>query len=313
MSDPCLVAMRGIVPSLNTPFTDDDKIDEPGLRREVDHVIAAGCVGILALAVAGEGAQLSPDEADRAGAIIVEHTAGRAPVILSVTADDYNERLRRTRHARAQQADGILCQVPAGMDRARRRELLSQVADAGPPLLMIQDLDWHGPGLEIDEVVDLFERVSTFRCLKIETAPAGPKYSRVLEATDGRLHVSGGWAVGQMIDALARNVHAFMPTGMEPLYAAIYRLYTAGEHDEARQRFEAVLPILTFSNQHIDISIRFFKQHRRAQGLFATECCRPPVPLLDAVQQREAQRLITLALSLEARSDVRHGSATHVL
>ena len=48
MSDPCPVGLRGIVPSLNTPFTDADEIDEDGLRREVDHVVAAGCVGILA-------------------------------------------------------------------------------------------------------------------------------------------------------------------------------------------------------------------------------------------------------------------------
>ncbi len=86
MSDPCPVAMRGIVPSLNTPFTADDSIDEAGLRREVDHVVAAGCAGILALAVASESASLTPAEIDRVAAIIVEQAAGRIPVVLSVTA-----------------------------------------------------------------------------------------------------------------------------------------------------------------------------------------------------------------------------------
>ncbi|NNG02622.1 MAG: dihydrodipicolinate synthase family protein, partial [Inquilinus sp.] len=139
MSDPCPVAMRGIVPSLNTPFTDDDRIDETGLRREVDHVIEAGCVGILAMAVAGESAGLSPDEADRTASIVVEQAGGRVPVILSVTAEDQDERLRRAGLALASRADGILCQAPAGTDRAGRRDLLGRIADAGPPLLMIQD------------------------------------------------------------------------------------------------------------------------------------------------------------------------------
>ncbi len=300
MSDPCPVGMRGIVPSLNTPFTEDDQIDETGLRREVDHVIVAGCVGMLALAVAGEGGSLSLRETDRAAAIIVEQAADRVPVILSVTADDQTERLRRARHARTLGADGMLCQVPAGADRAGRHDLLSRIADAGPPLLMIQDLDWRGPGLAIDEIVELSERITAFRCLKIETAPAGPKYSQVLKETGGRLHVSGGWAVGQMLDALARGVHAFMPTGMERLYVAIHRHHAAGEHAEARRLFEAALPILAFSNQHIDVSIRFFKQLRYAQGLFATDNCREPVAPLDGFQQRSAARLVALALSLQA-------------
>ena len=299
MSDPCPVGLRGIVPSLNTPFTDADEIDDEGLRREVDHVVAAGCAGILALAVASESASLAPAEIDRAAAIIVEQSARRIPIVLSVTADERAERLRRAVRARTLGADGILCQAPAGGDRAGRLAMLGEVAEAGPPLLMIQDLDWHGPGLAVDEIAELFDRISAFRCLKIETVPAGPKYSKVLEATGGRLHVSGGWAVGQMPDALARGVHAFMPTCMEPLYVAIHRHHAAGEHAEARRLFETMLPILAFSNQHIDVSIRFFKQLRRARGLFATDRCRPPVAHFDAVQQREADRLVALALSLE--------------
>ncbi len=299
MSDPCPVAMRGIVPSLNTPFTADDSIDEAGLRREVDHVVAAGCVGILALAVASESASLTPAEIDRVAAIIVEQAAGRIPVVLSVTADAQAERLRRARLARSLGADGILCQAPAGTDRAGRRDLLGAIADAGPPLLMIQDLDWHGPGLAIEEIVALFETIPAFKCLKVETVPAGPKYSRVLEATGGRLHVSGGWAVSQMLDALARGVHAFMPTCMEPRYVAIHRHYVAGDEAAARRLFEAMLPVLAFSNQHIDVSIRFFKLLRHAHGLFATDRCRPPVPTLDPVQRREAGRLLALALPFE--------------
>ena len=80
-------------------------------------------------------------------------------------------------------------------------------------------------GLPLATIVGLFERVPAFRAIKIETVLAGPKYSAVLEATGGELHVSGGWAVGQMMDALARGVHAFMPTGLEPVYCRIHQLY----------------------------------------------------------------------------------------
>ena len=80
------------------------------------------------------------------------------------------------------------------------------LAATGPPMVMIQDLDWGTSGLPVDVIADTFERVPAFRCLKVEVVPAGPKYTAVLEATRGRLHVSGGWAADQMIEALDRGV-----------------------------------------------------------------------------------------------------------
>ena len=48
------------------------------------------------------------------------------------------------------------------------------------------------------------------------------------------------------------------------------------------------------------MSIRFFKRLRRAEGLFATERCRPPVAELDPIQQRQADALVARALYLQA-------------
>jgi len=49
------------------------------------------------------------------------------------------------------------------------------------------------------------------------------KYSRILEFTEGRLHVSWGWAVTQMMEGLRRDIHTFMTTGMHFMY--IYKDY----------------------------------------------------------------------------------------
>ncbi len=241
-----LSGLGGIVPSLNTPFTEDDGIDRESLRRLVDHLAASGCPGFLALAVAGESTALSEDEWTEVAQTLLAHCAGRLRAIVSVTADSQEDRLRRAAKARDLGADAILCQVPAGRDAEARRDLLGEVAAAGPEVLMIQDLDWHGPGLALEEIVDLFESIPRFRGLKIETVPAGPKYSAVLAATGGRLHVSGGWAVSQLMDALRRGVHTFMPTEMEPIYAAIHRHHHAGR--ESYQRSLAVIAVSPFSH-----------------------------------------------------------------
>jgi len=298
-ADPCPVAMRGIIPSLNTPFDDDDRIDELGVARLTERSIASGAVGLLIVAVAGEQASLSRAEKERVARLVVEVTAGRIPIILSVTAPDVTESEALAALARRLGADGICCQVPAGLQGAALETAMARIAVAGPELLMIQDLDWSGGGLAVPEIVRLFEALPTFRCLKVETLAAGPKYTRVLEATGGRLHVSGGWAAMQMPDALTRGIHAFMPTGLDPVYVAIYEAHRRGDTQASRALFERLLPIVAFSHQHIDVSIRFFKRLRRAEGLFATDRCRLPPPL-DAVQQAEAERMVRRAIDLQA-------------
>jgi 4-hydroxy-tetrahydrodipicolinate synthase len=174
------------------------------------------------------------------------------------------------------------------------------LAAAGPGPIMLQDLDWHGPGLALALIARLAERVPELCAVKIETAPAGPKYDAVRRATAGRLHLSGGWAAMQMLDGLARGLDAFIPSGMLPLYVRIFDLWSAARRDDARALFERALPVLAFSNQHIDVSIRFWKHVRRRQGLFATERCRPPARAFDAVQREEAARLADDAIALEA-------------
>jgi dihydrodipicolinate synthase/N-acetylneuraminate lyase len=102
---------------------------------------------------------------------------------------------------------------------------------------MLQDLDWHGPGLAPALIARLAERVPALTAVKVETAPAGPKYSAVRRATAGRLHLSGGWAAMQMLDGLARGLDAFIPSGVLPVYVRIFELWSSGRHDEARTLF----------------------------------------------------------------------------
>ncbi len=299
-ADPCPIGMRGIVPSLNTPFDAQGRVDEPAVRRLVEETVSAGCQGILAIAVAGEQASLSLSEKDRTARIITETAAGRIPVIVSVTAQAAADSRQLASMARSAGATGICCQAPSGLQGGDLLSHFQSIADQGPDVLMIQDLDWGGGGLPLDQIGRLFEAIPTFQCLKIETVPAGPKYTAVLDLTGGALHVSGGWAVGQMIEALDRGVHAFMPTTMDRLYVAIHRAHRSGNRDAARALFDRLLPVLAFSNQHIDVSIRFFKMLRQAEGLFSTDTCRPPVPPLDKFQLGEARRLIGYVMALHA-------------
>ena len=290
--------MRGIIPSLNTPFNADGAIDHVSLRRLINHTVNAGCGGMLGLAVAGEHSTLNQDEKARFVETVVATNAGRIPFIVSVTASEMNESVALTKLAKSVNAAGICVQLPAHFDRLQNKEFLENIAAQAPDLLMVQDLDWVGDGLLIDDILYLYERIEQFSWLKIETQRAGPKYSAILEATKGNLQVCGGWAVTQLMDAMARGVHAFIPTGMEYVYVAIQALYENGNKDAARALFERVLPILNFSNQDIGTSILFFKQLRAAEGLFETSLCRAADAKFDAIQTLEAHIALNSALDM---------------
>ena len=295
-----LYELPGIITVLNTPFTADNRLDLPGLRRNVRVAIAAGVAGFLVPAMASEVTKLSPAERLVLVEAVMDETNGHLPIFAGAAAPTAKLRRQILRDLRALGCTQVLLQIAYENDEQYRAAVL-EVANEGFAVLMLQDWDFGGGGLPLPFIVRLFEEVDSFRCLKIETVPAGVKYSAVLEATNQRLHVSGGWAVMQMLEGLARGVHAFMPTGMHAIYTEIYRRYQAGQTDRARTLFFEILPVLAFSNQHLDISIHFFKRLLWRQGLHGTPAVRPPILPFDAVHQREADRLIERVMDITAR------------
>jgi len=219
-------------------------------------------------------------------------------VIGGTSAPTQEQRLAYARESVELGCAGVLVNMPLETPQQFETDLV-EISALEPGFIMLQDWDPAGNGLPIETIVDLFGKIPRFEWLKIEVIPAGPKYSAVLDATAGRLQVAGGWAVMQMIEALDRGAHAFMPTDMHRIYCAIYDRYATGDRDGARALFEQVLPVLAFSNQRLDISIAFFKRLLHAQGVFATPNCRPPVEPLDSAQKRIADELIARVIEIE--------------
>jgi dihydrodipicolinate synthase/N-acetylneuraminate lyase len=311
-----LLDLRGIMTVLNTPFTAEDALELSGLRRNVRAALEAGVAGFLVPAMASEVDRLSAAERRSLVETVLAENAGRVPVIGGASAATAAERLQRCGELIGLGCSGVLVSIPFENEAQYEREV-RELNGLSPGFLMLQDWDFRGYGLPVPLIVRLFEEVVSFRCLKVEVVPAGVKYSEVLRATGGRLHVSGGWAVMQMIEALDRGVHAFMPTGMHELYVRIDRLYREGRREQARVLFERLLPVLAFSNQHLDISIRFFKRLAWRQGIYGTPRVREPLLAFDAVHERVADELIERVLELTRevsgagpRVEELHGSAS---
>ena len=289
--------LDGIVTVLNTPFAESGDVDTGSMRAHVRYALDAGVAGFLVPAMASEVSKLTESERMRLVTTVIDAVDGQVPVIGGASHPD---ELARTRIARALidiGCDGLLVSVPYESD-ARYESAIGRIADLDPQFLMIQDWDATGGGLPVSLIARLHE-ARLFQSLKVEVVPAGPKYSEIKRATGGGLPLAGGWAVSQMIDALDRGVNTIMPTAMHRTYVKIYRAYHRGDRSGAVAAFERTLPVLAFANQHLDISIHFFKRLLYAQGVFQTPIVRQPIMPFDEIHERHAARLVDLAIELE--------------
>jgi 4-hydroxy-tetrahydrodipicolinate synthase len=291
--------MRGIIPSLHTPFSKDNKIDLCSLKKLIDHTISTGCAGMLVGAVAGENSSLSINEKKLIIKESIRYNGNRIPTIVSCSAKEQKDRIALSILAKEAGAEWILCQVPDNVYGDELLECFQQIAEVGPKYLMIQDLSWTDNGMRDEDILMLYNKIKKFKGLKIEVLNSGPKYTRVLEATNNEIHLSGGWAIMGMMEALHRGVHAFIPSTMEILYNRIYNLFVANKFEEAKNLFYEMLPTLSFAHQHIDISIKFYKTLRVKEEIFATNFCRSPIKDFDKFQNDEAERHINKIFKLQ--------------
>jgi len=295
-----LYPLSGIITVLNTPFDHSDQIVYKALERNVEEALAAGVSGFLVPAMASEVPKLNLTEKLKLVETVINTVNGQVPVFVGTASGSISESSAIIKAYQNLGCRHYLIQLPFVTDAQFKADFYSLV-DLGPEIVMLQDWSQSTYGLSDELIVELFENVPAFRCLKVETVPAGAKYSKILELTQGTLNVSGGWAVMQMPEALHRGVHAFMPTAMHWIYSKIFKLYQRGDHREAIQLFDEILPILAFSNQHLDISIHFFKRLLWKQGIYPTPAVRSPIASFDHDHQHIADELIDKVIKIENR------------
>ncbi|NQW40728.1 MAG: 4-hydroxy-tetrahydrodipicolinate synthase [Cryomorphaceae bacterium] len=79
---------RGTGIALVTPFTLQNEVDYPALKRLVNHCIDGGVDFLVALGTTAETATLTSDEKQRVVAAVCDAAAGRVPVVQGVGGND---------------------------------------------------------------------------------------------------------------------------------------------------------------------------------------------------------------------------------
>jgi 4-hydroxy-tetrahydrodipicolinate synthase len=134
--------LSGVLVALASPVRQDGAIDTPGVKRLVDHVLAGGVHGLLALGSTGETASL--DEASRRAILraVVGAAGGRVPVICGVAQSHLAAARAEVEAAASLGADAALVAPPFyyPMDQAKVLAFYRELADGAQVPLMLYNI-----------------------------------------------------------------------------------------------------------------------------------------------------------------------------
>ena len=137
--------IKGVIVPIITVIDEDEKIDEAGMRRQVEFVIKGGLHGILAFGSNGEFYQMEEDEMERGLEIMIDQAAGRVPVYFGIGAINTKKCVRLAKMAAAHNVAGISILQPMFL-KPTEDELYTHfktIADAVPDVPV---LIYNNPG-----------------------------------------------------------------------------------------------------------------------------------------------------------------------
>jgi len=103
---------EGALTAMVTPFDEEGKVDEEGLRENVRFQIKRGIHGLVPVGSTGECATLSYEEHNRVADVVVDAAKGKVPVLAGTGSNSTWEAIMLTKHAKEVGAEGALLVVP---------------------------------------------------------------------------------------------------------------------------------------------------------------------------------------------------------
>lgn len=104
--------ITGSIVAIVTPMHEDGSLDLPGMRRLVDFHVQEGTDAIVVVGTTGESPTVNVEEHHELIRLVVQHAAGRVPVIAGTGANSTAEAIEMTQFARQAGASAALSVVP---------------------------------------------------------------------------------------------------------------------------------------------------------------------------------------------------------
>jgi dihydrodipicolinate synthase/N-acetylneuraminate lyase len=274
---------RGVFPVVPTTFSESGELDIPSQLRCVDFMIDAGSTGLCILANFSEQFVLSDDDRQILTRAILEHVAGRVPVIVTTTHFGTRICAERSRAAQDMGAAMVMVMPPyhgatirSGNDKIY--EFYAQLSGAIDIPIMIQDAPVSGTTLPVPLLAQMAKEIEHVSYFKIETAGAASKLRELIAA--GGSAVEGPWdgeeAITLLADLDAGATGAMTGGGFPDGIRTIIDPYLSGDREAAVTAYASWLPLINYENRQGGILTA--KALMKEGGVIACDAPRHPFP-----------------------------------
>lgn len=269
--------IQGVLPVLPIPFTQDEEVDEPALRRLVEFAVQCEVSAVCLPAYGSEFYKLSEAERFRVIEIAAEQASGRLLVVAQSNHGSSKVASGIARRNLSLGADLVSIAIPRQF-ALRDDELLrflSQVLHSVDAPCLVQDFNPGGVTVTPEFVSALHRECPNFRYLKLEEPLLAQKVLAIRQATDDTVQVLEGWGGLYMMELIPLGICGVMPgLGMADLLNRVFFQRLAGEDDAAFDLFGKLLPHIVFSLQNMEVYLYCEKRLLQSRGLLSNAICR---------------------------------------
>lgn len=296
---------RGVFPVAPTVFDADGKLDLAGQRRCIDFIIDSGAHGICILANWSEQFTLDDSERNLVMETVLDHVAGRVPVIVTTTHMGSHICAERSRRAQAAGAAMLMIMPPyhgatLRVGEAQIYDFFRIVSEAVSIPIIVQDAPMAGTAMSPAFLVKMAREIPHVTYFKIEVPQAAAKLREMLRL--GGDAIEGPWDGEEGItlfpDLEAGATGAMSGAGYPDGIRMIVDPYLAGRREEAADAYARWLPLINYENRQCGLQAA--KILMAEGGVIRSGAVRHPlVPLHPAIRAgliETARRLDPLVL-----------------
>lgn len=274
---------KGVMPAVTTKFTNDDTLDLPLFKVNLQAQLDAGVHGIVLGGTLGEASTLTEAEKRILTQETVAFVNGKVPVLINIAEQSTKKAIEAAQHAKEDGASGLMVLPPMRYKSGDRETVAYFKAIANSTSLPI--MIYNNPvDYKIEVTLDMFEEL--LECPNIEAVKESTRditnVTRIKNRFGDRLKIltgvdtlalesllmgADGWVAGLVCAFPAETV-------------AIYELQKAGRIQEAIAIYRWFLPLL-----ELDINPKLVQNIKLAEvatGIGSENVRAPRLPLFGA-------------------------------